>query len=75
MSCWKWFNQVLEEAGVELTEENKDRIDQVFHSYLEEDARYGKCSSSWERLRYKVDDEETMTSLIERVREAAKSQR
>lgn len=72
LSCWKWFNQVLEEAGVEITEENKDRIDNVFHEYLNEEIRYGKCSSNWSKARFKVDDEETMKSLVDKVREAAK---
>ena len=73
MSCWKWFNQVLEEAGVKVTEENRDRIDHVFHQFLDEDISYGKCSAAWSTLQYRVDDEKTKKSLVERVREAAQS--
>ncbi|MEJ5327511.1 MAG: hypothetical protein WHU54_04590 [Candidatus Bathyarchaeia archaeon] len=36
MGCWKWFNSVLKEAGVQVTEKNKDAIDQVIHDYVSE---------------------------------------
>ena len=34
MGCWKWFNELLKEAGIAVTDENRDRIDEVIHKYI-----------------------------------------
>ncbi len=57
-----------------MTEENRKRIDRVFHDYLNEDINYGKCHAHWSKVRYLVDDEKEMRTLVERVKEAAKVQ-
>jgi hypothetical protein len=45
MTCWKWFDGILKETRIEMTERNKYRIDKVIcHSILENN-RYGSCSA------------------------------
>jgi len=36
MGCWRWFKGVLEEAGTEVTEENREKIDAVIHEVIGE---------------------------------------
>src|SRR3989304_202675 len=31
LGCWKWFNGVLKEANVEVTDANKEKLDEVIH--------------------------------------------
>lgn len=73
MPCWKWFNVVLEEAGVEVTEENRDRIDQAIHDYVNDRSSYGKCSVVMREASSQISGDLTMRQeLIKKVREAAK---
>lgn len=60
MGCWKWFNGVLREASVEVTSENRDRIDQVVHQYIGEQASYGRCSPKWTKARKEIIANEQM---------------
>ena len=34
MGCWKWFNSVLKEAEVEVTDKNKEKVDGIIHKYI-----------------------------------------
>ncbi len=34
MTCWKWFGSVLKEAGVEVTDKNQKKVDDVIHHYI-----------------------------------------
>ena len=45
MGCWKWFNSVLQEANVTITDKNKAKIDDVIHKYIGEQSSYGNCSA------------------------------
>ncbi|NIO36442.1 hypothetical protein GTO27_01930 [Candidatus Bathyarchaeota archaeon] len=60
MGCWKWFNSVLEEAGIEVTEENRKRVDGVIHQYIGEQASYGRCSPNWRKARKQIQANEQM---------------
>lgn len=60
MGCWKWFNSVLEEAGVEVTDKNKQKIDDVIHKYVNEQASYGRCSPNWSKARKEIQANEKM---------------
>lgn len=69
MGCWRWFNSILEEAGVEVTEEKRDKVDEVIHQYIGEKSRYGRCSADWRKARKEIKaDEEMRRELIERLR-------
>jgi hypothetical protein len=60
LGCWKWFNSVLKEAGVQVTEKNKDAIDQVIHDYVSEQASYGRCSADWRKARKEINEKPEM---------------
>lgn len=66
MGCWKWFNKVLEEVGVEANEENEAKVEDVIHKYIGEQSKYGRCSGDWRKARKEVRDDPTMRQeLIE----------
>jgi predicted Fe-Mo cluster-binding NifX family protein len=72
MGCWKWFNSILKEAGIEVTDENRDKIDEVIHKYIGEQSRYGRCSADWRKSRKEIKaDEEMSKELIEKLQSMA----
>lgn len=76
MSCWKWFNTVLEEAGVEVTEENRDRIDKVIQDYVENNSSVGRCSAVLQEAGSQIAEDRGMKrELIQRVKAAAQPER
>jgi predicted Fe-Mo cluster-binding NifX family protein len=60
MACWKWFDGVLKEAGVKVTDANKEKIDSVIHKYIHEQASYGHCSPHWSKARKEIQVNERM---------------
>jgi len=72
MGCWKWFNSVLGEAGVEVTDRNREKVDDVIHEYIGEKSSYGRCSADWRKARKEINaDEEMRSELIERLKSLA----
>ena len=72
MGCWRWFNSLLTEAGIEVTDENKEKIDDVIHKFIGEKSSYGRCSSDWKKARKEIKaDEEMKQELVERLRKIA----
>ena len=53
MSCWKWLDSILREAGIDETAicwpQNKEEIYEVVRQYVCEQASYGRCSTDWEK--------------------------
>ncbi len=69
LGCWKWFNGVLKEAEVQVTDKNKDKIDQVIHDYIGEQSSYGRCSADWRKARKEINESPEMKSeLIEKLK-------
>ncbi|MCX8152822.1 MAG: hypothetical protein N3E52_00110 [Candidatus Bathyarchaeota archaeon] len=69
MGCWKWFNSVLKEAGVQITKENKNAVEQVIHGYIGEQASYGRCSADWRQARKEINESPEMRKeLIEKLK-------
>jgi hypothetical protein len=60
MTCWKWFGSVLKEAGVEVTDKNKEKIDAVIHKYIGEQSSYGRCSANWRKARKEIEANDKM---------------
>jgi hypothetical protein len=60
LGCWKWFNGVLKEAGVQVNDENKDKIDEVIHKYIGEQSSYGRCSADWKKARKEIKESPEM---------------
>jgi hypothetical protein len=67
-TCWKWFNGILKEAGVEVTSQNKERIDGVIHKYVGEQSSFGRCSADWRKARKEIQEDAQMKKeLIEKL--------
>lgn len=72
MGCWKWFNSVLKEAGIEVTDKNREKIDEIIHTYISEQAGYGRCSADWRKARKEIQANKRMRQeLIEKLRSLA----
>jgi predicted Fe-Mo cluster-binding NifX family protein len=71
MTCWKWFDGMLKEAGVKVTDKNKQKIDQVIHHYIGEQSSYGRCSADWRKARKEIQENDEMKrELIGKLRSA-----
>ncbi len=70
MSCYfRHMKDVLEEAGVVVTKENKKEIDSIIHGIVE--VEYKNCSPAWKAVKEKIKtDEETRKRFIELLRAA-----
>jgi hypothetical protein len=69
LGCWKWFNGVLEEAEVNITDANKGEIDDVIHKYIGEQSSYGRCSANWRKARKEINESPEMRSdLIQKLK-------
>ncbi len=69
LGCWKWFNGVLKEAEVQVTDANKDKIDKVIHKYIGEQSSYGRCSADWRKARKEINESPEMRSeLIQKLK-------
>jgi len=54
MGCWKWFNSILKEANLTVSDKNEAKIEQVIHKYISEKSRLGKCSADWKKARVQI---------------------
>lgn len=69
MGCWKWFNSILKEAGIEVTEENRAKVDKVIHDFIGEKAKYEHCSTDWGKMGKKIRaDENEKKKLIAKLK-------
>ncbi len=69
MGCWKWFNGVLKEAEVQVTDKNKGKIDEVIRKYIGEQSSYGRCSADWRKARKEINaSPEMKKELIEKLK-------
>lgn len=67
MGCWRWFKGVLKEAGVEVTDENREKIDEV----IGETSKYERCSGDWRKVGKQIKaDENEKKKLIEKLQAA-----
>ena len=60
LGCWKWFNTVLKEAEVQVTDQNKGKIDEIIHKYIGEQSSYGRCSADWKKARKEIKESPEM---------------
>ena len=72
MSCYfRHMKDVLEEAGVEVTKENKKETDRIIHEMV--DVEYKNCSPTWKEVKEHIKvDEDARNLFIERLKEALK---
>jgi hypothetical protein len=71
MTCWKWFDGILKQAGIKISDKNKEKIDKVIHRYVGEQSSYGRCSADWRKARKEIQDDDAMKKeLIEQLQTA-----
>jgi hypothetical protein len=69
LGCWKWFDGVLKEAEVKVTDKNKEKIDGVIHKYIGEQSSYGRCSADWRKARKEIQESPEMRKeLLEKLK-------
>ena len=60
---------MLKEAGIEVTDKNKDKIDKIIHRYVGEQSSRGRCSAQWRKALEEIESDEALkTELIEQLR-------
>lgn len=62
----------MDEAGVEITDANEEKIEEIIHQYIGEQAKYGRCSADWRKARKEVNANEQMRQeLVQRLKALA----
>jgi hypothetical protein len=65
------MKDILEEAGVEVTKENKKEIDRIIHGIV--DVEYKNCSPAWKAVKEHIKgDEKARTQFVKRIKKALK---
>ena len=62
----------MKEAGVKVTDENEEKVDEIIHKYIGEQSSYGHCSADWRKARKEIQGNEQMRQeLVEKLRALA----
>jgi hypothetical protein len=64
LGCWKWFNGILKQANVAVTDQNKGKIDEVIHKYIGRQSQYGRCSADWKKARVEIKESPEMKAEL-----------
>lgn len=68
MSCYlRHLSDVLEEAGITVTKENKKDIDKALHSLV--GVEYKNCSLTWKEIKSMLQNEEKRETIVQRLKE------
>jgi len=69
MSCYfRHMKDVMEEAGIEITPENKKEIDRIIHELVE--VEYKTCSPTWKGVKERIrGDEASRSHFVTRLKE------
>lgn len=72
MSCYfRHMKDVLEEAGIEITKDNKKEIDRIIHGLV--DVTYKDCSPTWKNVKEHIKvDEATRDQFIKNLKKEIK---
>ena len=61
MSCYfRHMKDILDEAGIEVTKENKKDIDRLIHGLV--DVEYKNCSPTWKAVKEEINSDEKLRS-------------
>ncbi len=73
MSCYfRHMKDVLEEAGIEVTKENKKDVDRIIHSLV--NVAYKDCSPTWKEVKAHIKaDESARRRFIENLKKEIKA--
>ncbi|MBU7017409.1 MAG: hypothetical protein HXS44_07865 [Theionarchaea archaeon] len=68
MSCYlRHLSEVLKEAHIEVTKENKKDIDRALHSLVS--VEYKNCSPTWKELKKMLQTEEGKEAILQKLKE------
>ena len=69
MSCYfRHMKEVFEEAGLEITKENKKEIDRMLHGLV--DVEYKDCSPTWRAVKDQIKgDDKARNRFIKRLKQ------
>lgn len=70
MSCYlRHLKNILDEAGIEVTQANRKKIDQAFHQIV--GVTYKDCPTTWKKLKADLTgDEQKRNELIQKLQDA-----
>ena len=70
MSCYfRNIKDILDEAGIEVTKENRKQVDEAVHRAV--DVAYKNCPVTWKKIKEDIrGDEEKRRQLVEQLRVA-----
>lgn len=61
----------MKEAGIEVTDENREKNDEVIHEVIGETSKYEHCSGDWRKVGKQIRaDENEKKKLIEKLQVA-----
>jgi ribosomal protein L17 len=68
MSCYlRHMKDILEEAGIEVTKDNKKEVDQAIHGLVE--VEYKNCPSAWKTVKEQINkDEDARKKFIKNIK-------
>lgn len=74
MSCYcRHMKDIFEEAGIEVTKENKKEIDRIIHGLVE--VTYKNCPPTWKAFKEQIlGDDKARSRFIERLKRELKDQ-
>ncbi|MFC1884376.1 hypothetical protein ACFL2O_06385 [Thermodesulfobacteriota bacterium] len=72
MSCYfRHMKDILEDAGVVVTKENKKEIDRLIHNLV--DVEYKNCSPAWKAVKEEIkSDEREREAFIKKIKAGLK---
>ena len=72
MSCYlRHMKDILKEAGIEITKDNKKEIDRTIHGLV--DVEYKNCPPAWKAVKDHINkDEETRNRFIKNLKAGLK---
>lgn len=73
MSCYfRHMKDVLEEAGVEITKENKKEVDRIIHGLI--GVEYKNCSPTWKAIKEHIKgDDKVRSQFIKKLKKGLKA--
>ena len=73
MSCYfRHMKDVIEEAGIEITKENKKDVDRIIHGLV--DIEYKNCSPTWKGVKEHIKgDDKTRKQFIKTLKQKLKA--
>ena len=70
MSCIEWFEEMLQQEGIAVTEENREAVDRAIRRFTDKHVSVGECSPDWKLVRMEVSKDPMLRKrLVDTVKE------